>query len=60
MSKKKNKPTSVSDELKNDPVVLFTVMEAARRQQNYELAARMQEKLSRQGVIVKYRGSVHA
>jgi hypothetical protein len=51
---KKHNPKSIE----RDPVVLFTVLEAARRQHDFKLAARMQDELSRRGVIIEYRGTI--
>jgi len=46
-----------SPDLSKNPVVLFTVLEAARRQNDFATAAAAQRELAAQGIQVKYDGA---
>lgn len=47
-------------DLSKDPVVLFTVLEAARQQNDFATAAAVQQELAAQGIQVKYdAGELH-
>jgi hypothetical protein len=43
------------DRYANNPVVWFVVLERARHDNNFKLAAKARQELDRLGVIVKYR-----
>ncbi len=43
------------DKYSNSPVAWFVVLERARQDSNFELAAKARQELGRLGVIVKYR-----
>jgi hypothetical protein len=43
------------DRYANSPVVWFVVLERARQDNNFKLAAKARQELDRLGVIVKYR-----